>query len=311
MKKLLAILLAITCIVSVAACGNTNPPAADPTPTPDDVVVIDDPTEPEGVEDPETPAAPQGEFADLAILDIPLTDEEYAIGFRLNSDLVPVVDAAIALLMNDGTLAALAEKYGVADLLITGGALVDAVPFSLDTAASTVADLAAITAAGKLVIGITEYEPMNYYDATGTLVGFDTEFAQAVCAILGVEAEFVVINWDTKEIELAGKQIDCIWNGLTVTEPRRLNMDFSVSYLRNEQALVVKKNIAANYTDLASLAGLTIVAEEGSAGETAALEIDGINYVPVAAQSSAMLEVKAGTADAAIVDITMARELTK
>ena len=71
-------------------------------------------------------------------------------------------------------------------------------------------DASYIEGNGKLVVGMTIYEPMNYYDDAGKLTGFDTEFAEAVCAKLGLEPEFIEINWDTKEIELAGKTIDCI-----------------------------------------------------------------------------------------------------
>ncbi|MDR2355081.1 MAG: transporter substrate-binding domain-containing protein, partial [Clostridiales Family XIII bacterium] len=101
-------------------------------------------------------------------------------------------------------------------------------------------DLAYIEDKGTLVIGITDYAPMNYYDENQVLVGFDTEFAEAVCAKLGLTPEFVIINWDTKETELKAKNLDCIWNGLTVTEERRENMAFSDSYLRNEQVVVVR-----------------------------------------------------------------------
>jgi ABC-type amino acid transport substrate-binding protein len=295
MKKLLAILLALACLFALASCA-----AKEETP--------DVSAEPTDAAESGEIAEPVGDYSDLTYLAIPLTDEEYAIGFRVGSDLTSPVNAAIETLKANGTLATLADKYGVTDLLITS-------PDEPDNAQSAAApqdgDFAAIAAAGKLVIGITEYEPMNYKDASGKWIGFDTEFAEAVCAILGVAPEFVEINWDTKEIELAGKQIDCIWNGLTVTEDRRENMDFSLSYLRNEQTIVVKKVDADKYVDASSFAGLTVVAEEGSAGEVAAEGLEGANYVAVAAQSSAFLEVKAGTADAAVVDITMARELTK
>jgi polar amino acid transport system substrate-binding protein len=172
-------------------------------------------------------------------------------------------------------------------------------------------DLAYMQNNGKIIIGYTEYEPMNYNDESGKLVGFDTEFAETVCAQLGLEPEFVIINWDTKEIELAAKDIDCIWNGLTVTEERRENMAFSDSYLRNEQVVVVRAADAGKYTDAASFAGASVVAEEGSAGETAALtDMAGAEYTAVSSQANALLEIKAGTADAAVIDYTMARSMT-
>ena len=172
-------------------------------------------------------------------------------------------------------------------------------------------DLGYILDNGKLVIGITEYEPMNYYDASGKLVGFDTEFAEALCAKLGVKPEFVVINWDTKEFELSSKSIDCIWNGLTVSEERKENMAFTASYLENQQVLVVKADQADNFKTTADFAGLSLAAEEGSAGETSILQdIPDATYVPVGAQTDALLEVKAGTSDGCVLDITLAQAMT-
>ena len=172
-------------------------------------------------------------------------------------------------------------------------------------------DWSTIQASGKLVIGITEYEPMNYYDASGKLIGFDTEFAEAACAKLGLKPEFVVIDWDTKELELSSKKIDCIWNGLTVTEERKANMDFSTSYLKNQQVVVVLASDAAKYADAASFAGLTVVAEAGSAGAAAiAANMADADFVEVQAQSDALLEVKTGKAAAAVIDLTMAKAMT-
>jgi polar amino acid transport system substrate-binding protein len=172
-------------------------------------------------------------------------------------------------------------------------------------------DLAYLLDKGTIVIGITEYEPMNYYDETGELVGFDTEFAEAACEKLGLTPDFRIINWDTKETELAAKNIDCIWNGLTVTEERREYMAFSDSYLRNRQVVVVRAADASKYTDAASFAGASVVAEESSAGETAAKsDLTDATYTAVSSQASALLEIKAGTADAAVIDYTMARTMT-
>ena len=158
---------------------------------------------------------------------------------------------------------------------------------------------------GKLFIGITYVEPMNYKDADGNLVGFETEFAKAVCKELGVEAEFVEIEWDTKEIELKGKTIDCIWNGMTITDERKENMSISNPYMNNKQVLVVKSENVSKYTDTASLAGAKIVAEKESAGEAAAQAIEGIQYTGVASQKDAIMEVAAGTADACVVDYVL------
>ncbi len=172
-------------------------------------------------------------------------------------------------------------------------------------------DLTYIKEKGNLIIGITPYEPMNYEDKEGKLVGFDTEYAEALCAKLGVTPEFIFINWDTKEIELKSKNIDCIWNGLTVTEERKENMAFTQSYLINEQVVVVRSSDADKYTDKASLKGVSVVAEAGSAGQTAVeADLPDAEFTAVDAQTKALLEVKAGTAQAAVVDATIANSMT-
>ena len=101
-------------------------------------------------------------------------------------------------------------------------------------------DLDYIKGKGKMVIGYTVYEPMNYTDADGNFTGFDTELAIAVCAKLGVEPEFVEINWDTKVVELDAKSIDCIWNGMTLTDGVQAAMECSNAYCENAQVVITK-----------------------------------------------------------------------
>jgi len=174
-------------------------------------------------------------------------------------------------------------------------------------------DAAYIEGNGKLVVGITIYEPMNYFDEAGELTGFDTEFAQAVCDKLGLEAEFQEINWDTKEIELNAKSIDCIWNGMTITEDRAANMSISLPYVKNAQVIVVKADSA--YASTADLTDATLVAEIGSAGEAQIMGDDAnadlakATYVGMAKQTDCLMEVKAGTADAAVLDWTLAMSM--
>ena len=168
-------------------------------------------------------------------------------------------------------------------------------------------DLAYIQSNGKMVIGYTVYEPMNYTDESGTFTGFDTELATAVCEKLGVEPDFVEINWDTKETELAAKSIDCIWNGLTLTDDREANMACTKPYVKNAQVVVMKAD--ADYTSTADLAGKTVVAESGSAGETTIEEDEGLqqaDFVAKSVQTDCLMEVAAGTADAAVLDLTLA-----
>ena len=173
-----------------------------------------------------------------------------------------------------------------------------------ETAAS---DLDYIKEKGKMVIGYTVYEPMNYTDADGNFTGFDTELATAVCEKLGVEPEFVEINWDTKVVELDAKSIDCIWNGLTLTDDREENMACTKPYVKNAQVVVVKDG--AEYTSTADLVGKTVVAEAGSAGETTIQEDENLaqaDYVSKSVQTDCLMEVAAGTADAAVLDLTLA-----
>ena len=176
-----------------------------------------------------------------------------------------------------------------------------------ETAAS---DLDYIKEKGKLVIGYTVYEPMNYTDADGNFTGFDTELATAVCEKLGVEPEFVEINWDTKVVELDAKSIDCIWNGMTLTDDIMANTATTKAYAKNAQVVVVKDD--TDYSSTADLVGKTVVAEAGSAGE-AAIEGDEnlaqADYVSKSVQTDCLMEVAAGTADAAVLDLTLANAM--
>lgn len=169
-------------------------------------------------------------------------------------------------------------------------------------------DLAYIQGKGKLVIGITYFEPMDYIDENGELTGFEVEFGKAVCEKLGVTPEFQEISWDAKETELSAKNIDCIWNGLTITPERQEAMSISKPYMNNKQVLICKAENAEAYAQPGALAGKTVVAEKESAGEEAILDktyanyFGEANYVAVEAMKNAMMEVKAGTADAAVID---------
>ena len=167
------------------------------------------------------------------------------------------------------------------------------------SSASADSDLAYIQSNGKMVIGYTVYD--------GNFTGFDTELATAVCGKLGVEPEFVEISWDTKETELAAKSIDCIWNGLTLTPDREENMACTKPYAKNAQVVVVKDG--TDYTSTADLVGKTVVAEAGSAGETTIEEDENLSqadYVAKGVQTDCLMEVAAGTADAAVLDLTLA-----
>ena len=168
-------------------------------------------------------------------------------------------------------------------------------------------DLQYIKDKGKMTIGYTVYAPMNYTDENGEFVGFDTELATAVCEQLGVEPEFVEINWDTKIVELDAKSIDCIWNGMTLTDDIMANTACTKPYAKNAQVVVMKTG--SGYTSTADLVGKTVVAEAGSAGETTIQEDENLSqadYVSKSVQTDCLMEVAAGTADAAVLDLTLA-----
>ena len=168
-------------------------------------------------------------------------------------------------------------------------------------------DLAYIQSNGKMVVGYTVYEPMNYTDADGNFTGFDTELATAVCEKLGVEPDFVEINWDTKIVELDAKSIDCIWNGMTLTDEIMANTACTKAYAKNAQVVVMKAD--ADYTSTADLVGKTVVAEAGSAGESTIQDDESLSqadYISKSVQTDCLMEVAAGTADAAVLDLTLA-----
>ena len=175
--------------------------------------------------------------------------------------------------------------------------------------AATSSDLAYIKDKGTLIVGITDYAPMDYKDENGEWTGFDAEFALLTGEKLGVEIEFIEIDWNNKFIELKSKGIDCIWNGMTITEEARLNANVSDPYVKNAQVVVMSKDALANYTTVESLSELTFAAESGSAGAKA-LEDNNLEYTEVPAQSDALLNVKSGAVDACVIDITMANAMT-
>ena len=186
-------------------------------------------------------------------------------------------------------------------------ALFLAVALALSAAAAFAgdSDMAYVKEKGKLVVGITNFAPMDYKDEKGAWIGFDADMASAFAKSLGVAVEFQEIDWDNKILELNGKNIDCVWNGMTLTSEVKAAMECSKPYCNNAQVVVLPSAKAGNYKDTASLAGLTFAVENGSAGMEQAQE-HGLKFTPVQDQASALLEVSAGSADAAVIDSLMA-----
>ena len=166
-------------------------------------------------------------------------------------------------------------------------------------------DLAYVKEKGVLVVGITDFAPMDYKNEDGEWIGFDADMAKGFAEKLGVEVEFVEIDWDNKILELDGKTIDCVWNGMTLTDEVKAAMDCSNAYCNNAQIVIVPADKADDYQTAESLEGLAFAVEAGSAGEAAVTDL-GLDCTPVKAQSDALMEVAAGTSDAAVIDSLMA-----
>lgn len=178
-------------------------------------------------------------------------------------------------------------------------------PAASEPAAAAESDLAYVQDKGTLVIGITDFAPMDYQDESGEWIGFDADMAKAFAESLGVKAEFVEIVWDNKVLELDSKTIDCVWNGMTLTAEVTSAMECSNAYCNNAQVVIVPADKASEYQTVESVKDLTFAAEAGSAGE-AELTALGYTVTPVKAQSDALMEVAAGTSDAAVIDSLMA-----
>ena len=166
-------------------------------------------------------------------------------------------------------------------------------------------DLAYIKEKGTLVVGITNFAPMDYPDDNGEWIGFDADMAREFAKYLGVDVQFIEIDWDNKALELSNKSIDCVWNGMTLRPEVTNVMDCSNPYCKNAQVVVVNSAVADQYKSKEDLGGLVFAVEAGSAGEEAVKEL-GNEYTSVLTQADALMNVAAGTADACVIDLLMA-----
>ena len=279
MKKIWAMLLALTMILSLAACGSQKetpaPEAEKPTeeqpadaPAQDKTVIyaveagsageaaalengfeinsvdtqakalmeVQAGTSDAAIIDSLMAGAMVGDgtsYPDLKVTDQKLTEELYGVGCRKGSDLAAYIDNVFAETYADGTLQEIANTYGVQEALVEQ-------PASEFTASASDSDVQYIKDKGKLVVGITEFEPMDYKDANGEWIGFDADMAKLVAEKLGVAVEFQIINWDMKVEELDVKQIDCVWNGMTLTDGVQAAMECTNAYCENAQVVVTK-----------------------------------------------------------------------
>ena len=163
-----------------------------------------------------------------------LTTEEYGVGCRKGSDLASYINSVFAESYADGSMQEIATTYGVQEALVEQKA-------AEFTASASDSDVEYIQGKGTLIVGITEFEPMDYKDASGEWIGFDADMARVVAEKLGVEAQFVVIDWDNKIMELDSKNIDVVWNGMTLTNEVTSAMECTGAYCNNAQVVVVPK----------------------------------------------------------------------
>lgn len=166
-------------------------------------------------------------------------------------------------------------------------------------------DMAYVQSKGTLVVGITDFAPMDYQNESGEWIGFDADMAKAFAESLGVSVEFVEIDWDNKLLELGSKSIDCVWNGMTLTDEVTSAMSCSNAYCNNSQVVIVPADKAADYADVEACKALSFAVEAGSAG-MAEVEKLGASFTEVKDQATALMEVAAGTSDAAVIDSLMA-----
>lgn len=168
-------------------------------------------------------------------------------------------------------------------------------------------DMEYVKEKGKLVVGITDFAPMDYEKVEGSneWIGFDADMAKEFAKYLGVDVEFIEINWGTKATTLQTKVIDVVWNGMTITDEVKGLMGVSDPYCMNAQVVVMKSDIAANYTTKESLNTLTFAVEDGSAGADA-LDALNITYTACDDQAKALMEVASGSVQACVIDLLMA-----
>ena len=272
MKKFLAMMLALVMALSLVACGNQAAPDAntdDNSDTPaevtyaveagsageevanekgwkinsvgsqaDALMEVDAGTSDAAIIDLLMAGAMVGEgtsYPDLKVTDQKLTSELYGAGCRKGSDLASYINSVMSAAYADGSMLELAKTYGVQEALLEQ-------PAAEFVASESDSDVAYIQEKGKLVVGITNFAPMDYEETAGSgeWIGFDADMAKLVAEKLGVEIEFVVIDWDMKVNELDSKNIDVVWNGMTLTEGVQAAMECTNAYCENAQVVITK-----------------------------------------------------------------------
>ena len=182
-----------------------------------------------------------------------------------------------------------------------------------EEAPAAAAPAPAPAAVAKIVVGLDDnFPPMGCRDEKGALVGFDIDLAREAAKRLGAEVEFKPIDWNAKEAELGGKRVDVLWNGLTITEPRKEKIAFTAPYLENRQIVIVTAQSAVKTK--ADLAGKVIGVQEGSSA------VEAIDKDPAGKtvkqlkkfgdNVTALMDLTAGRLDALVVDEVVGRYYT-
>ena len=166
-------------------------------------------------------------------------------------------------------------------------------------------DLQYIKDKGTLIVGMTDFAPMDYRDESGEWIGFDADMAKAFGEYLGVDVEFLEITWSSKLMELDTKGIDVIWNGMTINDEVKNGASVSEPYCLNGQVVVLPIDKAEAYPTGESLSGLNFAVEDGSAGAEQ-LDLLGLSYIGKTTQADALMEVASGASDACVIDLLMA-----
>ena len=221
-----------------------------------------------------------------------------------------IVSLALALLLSLSLVACGGTNNGAADNANTAGNSGNTTNNSENTDAADgeqagESDLQYIKDKGTLVVGMTDFAPMDYRDENGEWIGFDADMAKAFGEYLGVEVEFLEINWSNKLMELDTKGIDVIWNGMTINDEVKNGASVSEPYCLNGQVVVLPADKAEDYETVESLKGLSFAAEDGSAGAEQ-LDLLGLTYIAKTTQSDALMEVASGASDACVIDLLMA-----
>jgi polar amino acid transport system substrate-binding protein len=180
---------------------------------------------------------------------------------------------------------------------------------SASAASSADSDYAKVKAKGTVVVGITDFAPMDYKDDSGNWTGFDAELATQVFEKMGLKVEFLEIDWDNKILELNAGDIDCVWNGMTLTDEVLNSMSCTDPYVLNAQVVVMDSSKIKDGMTADDVKDLNFAVEAGSAGDGAASDA-GFNVTQVSSQANALMEVAAGTSDATVIDLTMAKAMT-